>query len=367
MRSVFFTFLLLVVSATSIAAQSSTQTSQPADSSGKSAVLAEVGGKPVTSEEVEAELGVRLAQLEEQIYQLKRQRLESLIAERLLAQEAARRGVSAQTLLDAEVTAKAAPVTDNDVEDFYQTNKGQIGGVPDANLRAQIKTYLQNQLLNARREQFLQTLRVQAKVVVNLPPPSFRIKVATDGEPFRGSATAPVTIVEFSDFHCPFCGKVQTTLTQVLARYGEKVRLVYHHFPIDQLHPQARKAAEAAMCANEQGKFWAYHDQLYANGPNASPTKLKALAQAAGLDVATFESCLMSGKYQAAVQKDVEEAARLGLTSTPTFLINGRTLSGAQPLETFARTIEEELQLRSGADSKLQKSQPSANRDSTQH
>lgn len=343
LRFVLFSFLLLVASATSTSAQGSVQTSQPAGSSGKSAVLAEVNGKPVTTEDVEMALGMQLAQLEEQVYQLKRQRLESLIAERLLAQEAARRSIQVQALLDTEVTAKAVPVTDKDIEDFYQANKAQIGGSLDANLNGRIKSYLQNQRFIARREEFLQSLRSQSKVVINLMPPSSRIKLAVDGAPFRGGAQAPVTIIEFSDFHCPFCNKVQPTITQVLARYGDKVKLVYRHLPIDQLHPQARKAAEASMCANEQGRFWDYHDKLYTNGPDASPEKLKAIAQSIGLDGAAFESCLMNGKYQAAVQKEVEEGARLGISGTPTFFINGRILSGASPLEGFIRLIDEEL------------------------
>ena len=343
MKLILFSFLLLAPSAGSIWAQTPDQTSKPASPSDRKLALAEVNGKAVTSEEVESVLGAQFAQLEEQIYQLKRQRLESLIAERLLANEAARRGVSTQALLSVEVTSKAAPVTDQDVENFYQTNKAQIGGVLDVNLRARITSYLQNQRLDARREEFLQALRAQAKVVINLPPPQFRLKTSTEGAPFRGGDRAPVTIIEFSDFHCPFCVKAQTALAQVMARYGERVKLVYRHFPIDQLHPQARRAAEAASCANDQGKFWAYHDQLYAAGADASPDRLKALAQAAGLDIQAFDQCLSSGKRQQAVQKDVDEAARLGIGGTPSFIINGRWLSGAQPLESFVRVIEEEL------------------------
>jgi protein-disulfide isomerase len=343
MKFILFSYLLLALSARSTAAQTPDQTSKPAGASDKKLALAEVNGNAVTSEEVESALGAQFAQLEEQIYQLKRQQLESLIAERLLANEAARRGVSTQALLGAEITAKAAPVTDQDVENFYQTNKAQIGAVLDANLRARITSYLQNQRLEARREEFLQTLRAQAKVVINLPPPQFRLKTSTEGAPFRGRDRAPVTIIEFSDFHCPFCNKAQTALAQVMARYGDRVKLVYRNFPIDQLHPQARRAAEAAACANDQGKFWAYHDQLYAAGADASPDRLKALAQAAGLNIQAFDQCLSSGKQRQAVQKDVDEAVRLGIGGTPAFIINGRWLSGAQPLESFVRVIEEEL------------------------
>jgi protein-disulfide isomerase len=343
MTFILFSFLLLAPLNPSIGAQTPDQTSKAAGPPDRKPALAEVNGKAVTPEEVEGALGAQLAQLEEQIYQLKRQRLESLIAERLLSLEAARRGVSIEALLGVEVTAKASSVTDQDVENFYQANKAQIGGVLDVNLRARITSFLQSQRLDARREEFLRSLRSQAKVIINLPPPQFRLKASTEGAPFRGADRAPVTIIEFSDFHCPFCSKAQTALAQVMARYGDRVKLVYRHFPIDQLHPQARRASEAAACANDQGKFWTYHDQLYTAGADANPARLKALAQAAGLDVQAFDQCLSSGKHQQAVQKDVDEATRLGIGGTPAFIINGRLLSGAQPLESFVRVIEEEL------------------------
>ena len=349
MTFILFSILLLAPSASSIGAQTPDKTSKPASPSDKKSAVAEVNGKEVTSEEVEGALGARLAQLEEQIYQLKRQRLELIIAERLLASEAARRGVTTQALVDTEVTAKAASVTPEDIDKFYQANKSQIGGVLDTNLRGRITSFLQNQRLDSRREEFLQTLRSQSKVIINLPTPQFRLMASTEGAPFRGGAQAPVTIIEFSDFHCPFCSKVQTTISQVLARYGDKVKLVYRHLPIDQLHPLARRAAEAAACANEQRKFWEYHDQLYNAGADASQEKLKSLAQAAGLDVAAFESCLNAGKQQQAIQKEIEDAARIGLNATPSFLINGRFFSGAQPFEAFVRVIEEELG-RAGSD-----------------
>ena len=320
-------------------AQSTKQVPSPE----KRQTLAEVNGKEISAAEMERTLEVQLAQLEEQIYQLKRHRLEVLIAEKLLTQEAERRAISLQALLDLEINTKAGAVSEKDIEAFYQANQSQIGGQLDINLKERIRSYLQNQRANSRRDEFIQSLRATAKIEINLPLPNVRIKTGIEGAPFKGSANAPITIIEFSDFHCPFCSKVQTTLNQVLTRYGDKVKLVYRHYPIDQLHPQAYRAAEAAACANEQGKFWAYHDKLYANGPDANPDKLRSLAQSVGLDVPTFVQCLSSGKYRQAIQKDIDEALRLGINGTPAFIVNGRWLSGAQPLENFIRVIEEEL------------------------
>jgi len=309
----------------------------------KSEPLAEVDGAAITSAEVEQAIGAPLRNLEEQIYNLKRQKLEALIADRLLAREAAKRGLTVQALLDAEVTAKVGLVTEQEIETFYQANKAQLKG-EEATVREQIRSYLQNQKLAAQRQAFVQSLRTQAKIVVHLQvPPVFRADVSVDGAPFKGSATAPVTVVEFTDFHCPFCKQVQPTLDQLLTKYAGKVKLVYRDFPIDQLHPQARRAHEAARCANDQGKFWPYHDRLYATAPKGSPEDLKAYAQEVGLDLPAFEQCFNSRKYQAAVQQDEDAGVRAGVTGTPAFFINGRLLSGAQPLESFARLIDEEL------------------------
>src|SRR5262245_32490194 len=308
-----------------------------------SELLAEVEGEAITAEEVENALGAPLAKLQEEIHNLKRQNLETLIDEKLLSREALKRGISVRALLEAEVTVKVGVVTEQEIETFYQANKARLHG-EETELREQIRARLQNQKLASRREVFVQSLRSQAKVLVHLQaPPVYRWEVPLEGAPFRGPETVPVTIVEFSDFHCPYCKQVQPTLSQLLSRYGDKVKLAYRNFPIDGLHPMARKAAEAGQCANEQGKFWVYHDKLYASGPDASSEKLRALAGEVGLDLAAFELCLSTRKYQATVEKDVEDGTRLGVTGTPGFFINGRMLTGAQPLENFVRVIDEEL------------------------
>ncbi len=306
-------------------------------------VLAEIDGQAITAEEVEKSLGNSLAQLQEQIYNLKREKIESMIADKLLAKEAQRRGVSVTALLDKEITAKVGLVTEQEVDDFYQKNKARMRG-EEPSLRQQIRSYLQNQKLAARREEYIKSLESKAKIVMNLqPPPVFRAEVSANGAPFRGGAKARVTIVKFEDFECPFCKQAQPTFQQLESKYQDKIKVVHRDFPLDSIHPQARRAAEAGRCANEQGKFWTYHDKLYSVSPKLSPDDLKAAAKDVGLNVATFEQCLESGKYKAAVQKDVDEGTRLGITGTPAFYINGRVISGAQPLESFTKIIDDEL------------------------
>jgi protein-disulfide isomerase len=329
-RSIFLLFWLVVFSLAVLVAA-------------RADPLAEVDGVAITSEEVEKPLASQLSKLEEQIYNLKRQRLEGLINEKLLAKAAAKRAISVPALLDAEVTSKVGLVTEQEIEKFYQENKARLKG-EESTVRDQIRTHLQNQKLVTKREEFLRSLRSQAKVVVNLkPPPVQRVEVSVDGAPFKGAAKAPVTIVEFSDFHCPFCRQVLPTLTQLDSKYGKKIKLVFRDFPIESLHPGATKAHEAARCANEQGKFWAYHDKLFDSPPKSSPEIFKELARQVGLDTTGFDTCLDSGKYQAAITKDIEEGNRAGVTGTPAFFINGRIISGAQPVEAFARIIDDEL------------------------
>jgi protein-disulfide isomerase len=245
--------------------------------------------------------------------------------------------------LDAEVTAKVSLVNEKEIEDFYQQNKARMRG-EETEVRQKIRAFLQQQKLNARREAFVESLRSQGKVVVRLqPPPAIRVEVSTEGAPVRGAADAPVTVVEFSDFECPFCKQIHPTLKQLLERYPGKVRLAYRDFPLDSIHPQARRAAEAARCAHDQGKFWEYHDVLFTESPRFALEDLRRYGGQVGLDVAKFESCLDAGVHRAAVQRDLDEGNRLGITGTPAFFINGRTLTGAQPLEAFTRLVEQEL------------------------
>ncbi len=334
------TVFFALVSTLSLVGATAVAQTPPADKPGVAAV---VGGQTITNAELEKAIAGKLAQLEEESYKLKSQQLDMMITRQLLEKEASKRGITVKQLIDVEVSSKAGAVSDSDVEAFYQENKARLTG-SEAEARQRIRNYLESQKLILRRDAFLQQLREANKVEVYLkPPPIRRTEVNIDGAPVRGAATAPVTIVEFSDFHCPFCKQVQPTLTRVLSRYGDKVKLVFRHYPIDSLHPGARAASEAAQCAVDQGKFWQFHDRLFAGGSDSTPAALKTVAVEAGLDAAAYEKCLSSGKSKSVVEKDVEQGNALGLTGTPAFYINGRLISGAQPFEEFVRVIDQEL------------------------
>lgn len=179
------------------------------------------------------------------------------------------------------------------------------------------------------------------------------------GAPAKGAATAPVTVVEISDYHCPFCRRhFQQTQPQIYSEYVDKgrVRHVFIHYPIDQLHPEAYKSHEAASCAGEQGKFWELHAKLFET-PARSEEQIAALAFSAGLDVNALKSCMTSGKYRTAVRESVQKMQQLGVSGTPMFLV-GKTpsgsepfkaltmINGAQPFPAFKQAIDAALQTR---------------------
>lgn len=168
-----------------------------------------------------------------------------------------------------------------------------------------------------------------------------RIEVSVDDDPSIGPENAPITIVEFSDFLCPFCARAKPTIKQILENYGDKVRLVYRDFPI--LGPQSEKAAQAAECADEQGKFWQYHDKLYGNQQAVETENLKQHAERLGLNTTKFNECLDSGKMASEVEKDFQDGQSYGVSGTPAFFINGILVSGAQPYSAFEQIIEQEL------------------------
>jgi protein-disulfide isomerase len=307
------------------------------------AKVAEVDHRAILASDLQKFAGRELSVQRENLYKLEKQKLEEYISAFLLTQEAKKRGVSVEAVLNQEVNSKILPVGDDEIDVFYKSNKARIGVDLDK-VREQIRGFLRNQKIEAQKALFFESLRSKAKVVTYLkPPPVFRAQLSVAGEPFKGSEKVPVTIVKFEDFHCPFCRQVQPTFNKLLSRYDGKVRLVHKDLPLESLHPQARQAAEAARCAYEQGKFWEYHDKLYANSPKASADELKSYAKEIGLNVDSFDRCFASGKYRAIVQQDLNEGAKLGLTGTPTIFINGREISGNQPLEAFEAIIDEEL------------------------
>jgi protein-disulfide isomerase len=170
------------------------------------------------------------------------------------------------------------------------------------------------------------------------------IEATVDDDPAQGPEDAPVTIIEFSDFQCPYCARFQEeTLPQILSNYGDQVRFVYRDFPLTSLHANALNAAEASECADDQGKYWEYHDLLFQNQAALDVESLKSYAASLGLDTAAFDDCLASGKYAQEVAKDLQDGTNAGVQGTPSFFINGTPIQGAQPFAAFQAAIEAAL------------------------
>ena len=205
---------------------------------------------------------------------------------------------------------------------------------------AQIASSLSQSRLAEMKRRFLNDLRSRIGVRILLEPP--RAAVTAERGPSRGPTAAPVTIVEFADFQCPYCRNATATIKRLEEQYGDQIRLVFRHFPLP-MHKDAPKAAEAAECAKEQGQFWRFHDKLFEGQAALEIPNLKKRAGELGLNAVQFETCLDSGKGAVNWQRDRDEGQRYGVSATPTFFINGRLVAGALPYAAFSEIIEEEL------------------------
>lgn len=188
------------------------------------------------------------------------------------------------------------------------------------------------------------TAEANAQAQVEVPQNVKRYPVPVDDDPILGSKDAKITIIEFSDYQCPFCQQwQQKVLPKIRETYGDKVRIVYRDFPLYDIHPEAESAAEAADCAGEQNKYWEFHDLLFSGQMQLGAQTYTSYASALKLNADNFKKCLDEHRYQKEVKADYDFAAGLGVRSTPTFFINGLAVVGAQPFEVFQQVIDLEL------------------------
>jgi protein-disulfide isomerase len=312
--------------------------------------LATVDGAVITEEQVRKQAAVDMEKLDMQQLQLLAElgrnrhqliegNLNRLIEEKLLDAEAASRKVSREELMKTEVEGKMQQPTKADVDKFYEENRQQIP-MPKEQVAGQILEYLGEQRSRAAYDSFITTLKDKYKVQTFLEP--LRTTVEVKDHPSKGSAQAPVTIVEFSDFECPYCSKLTATLQEVEKNYGDKVRIVFRQFPLAN-HPNAPKAAEASLCANDQSQFWAMHDLLFQEPKQLEIDAIKAKAVSLKLDADKFNGCLDSGRYAERVKADRREGATVGVSGTPAMFINGRFISGAVPYADLAKILDDEI------------------------
>jgi protein-disulfide isomerase len=299
------------------------------------AVVATVGDHKISEKELDTAIKPQMEQLQKKIadvtLDLKRKALESMTEEYLVQQAADHDKLSVPDYLKKEYSGKNG-VTDAEAKAFYDKNKGQ-GTPPFDQLKPKILEMMNRQAL-------LERLHKNQPVKILLEAP--RVVVDSSGHPALGAKDAPVTIVEFTDFQCPYCKATQGTLKQLHDKYGDKIRLVHMDYPLP-FHSHSLDAAKGARCANEQGKFWPFHDALFADQSKLAPADLKATAKTLGMNTTKFDTCFDSAKYDSQIKADQAAGEKVGVDGTPAFFIDGRALTGAQPAPKFEELIDDEL------------------------
>ncbi len=302
--------------------------------------VATVAGQPIYEHDLMSVAGPNLLELRNQEYKLKSDALNKLIRQKLLEIEAKKKGLTTDALLKQEVDSKIVEPSDDEAKGYYLAVKSQTT-LPFDDVKAQIKQLMRTAEIQQAREMYADSLRQKAEVSILLLPPSSQ--VSYDPARVQGNPDAPITIVEFANYQCPFCARVEPALKGVLAEYKGKIKLAYMDFPLEPIHPRAAMAAEASRCALEQGKYWEMHDAMLADQSKLDEASLIKTAAALGLKQDVFETCLKSHKYRDAVQRDIQAGAQAGVNATPAFFVNGEFLNGVQSQADFAKVIDRQL------------------------
>lgn len=303
-----------------------------------SQVVARVSGTDLTLVDLEQKEGGKLLQAEYQYYLNERKALEDLIDTRLLADEARKRNISLDQLLDTEVYKGVKDPTEDQLEVYYE---GLDTQQPYQAVREDVLQHIRELRRTKARAAFVENLRKEAKINILLMPPSANVEIAKAYS--SGSLNAPVVLVEFADYECPYCQKVNPQIQQLKKEYGDNLTVIYKDFPLP-MHHGSEKAAEASRCAGEQGKFWEYHDVLFYSRL-IDVDALKEHARVLNLDGDRFDTCLDSGKQASAVKQDLDEAKSLGLTGTPSFFVNGHFFSGVVDYAALKDIVNQQLNL----------------------
>jgi protein-disulfide isomerase len=297
--------------------------------------VAVVNGESLTASQLEQSQS-NLLQARYKYYEAERKALDDFVDEKLLEMEAHRRSLTTEQLLQQEVLSHVKDPTEDQLQVYYE---GLGTDQPYEAVRQKVLDSIREIRTNKYRAAYVLTLREQADIRILLAPP--QTEVAVNNDPLLGSADAPVLLVEFADYECPYCQKVHADVKRLQAEYGGRLAVVYKDFPLP-MHSHAQKAAEAARCAGVQNRYWDYHDQLFTNKQLEVP-QLKGLARTLKLDGASFDQCLDSGAQATVVAKDKAQGLALGLTGTPSFFVNGHFFSGAVDYYTLRASVEQQL------------------------
>lgn len=303
-------------------------------------VVASVNGEKITLAELDKTLGSTTYQIKKQLYDARFRALDEVISNKLLEKEAKKKGKTVAEL-KKDIVKSIQGVKEEDVNRFFDMTKQRN---PDVS-KDDIRNYLKERQKMIEERKFVESLKTTAKIkkfITNIEPEMPRLDISADDDPFTGPANAKVTIVEFTDFECPFCARGHVTMKRILEEYKGKVKYVLRDFPLS-FHKNAMGAHMAANCANDQKKYWEYTELLWKDRTKLGIPDLKKYAKSLGLDTKKFNDCLDSQKYKAEVEKDLEDGKTYGVRGTPAAFINGLMISGARPFEDFKEVIDKEL------------------------
>ena len=297
-----------------------------------------IGETTITYQALEQHAKGPLIKLEQERYEILRAGLTELIGDQLVAL-----GAEAKDQTPEQFLADKVEATQPDsalIQKVYNSNEKNFADTPIDEAVHGVSEYLVGQSKQSRYKEVLAALEEQYPPRVSLRPPV--LEIGTGGRPSLGYASAPITLIEFSDYECHYCKTAERVIHEVLESYGDKVHFVYRDYPLD-FHANARPASQAARCAEQQGRFWAYHKKLMAS-EDLHEEQYQAIADEVGLDRAKFDACLTSNDFSEAIDRDIADGEAVGVSGTPAFFINGRMISGAQPFARFKELIDQELE-----------------------
>lgn len=308
----------------------------PVCGAGSAAVL-DINGARLTLADLQEQNPSLLFPAQNAYYDAQRKAIDAFVDQYLLEKQAKAEGLTVDQLLDKHVKSTIAKDPSEEALRVYY--EGLDSNQPYEAVRSQIIDALHQRRIARAKAAYLQTLHEQAKVEVLLTAP--RAEISLKNADYRGPQTAPVVVVEYADYECPYCQQAQPVLDKIEATYKGQIAFVFKDMPLP-MHSHAEKAAEASRCAEAQGKYWEYHDRLFAG----KQLDVAALKQAAGdlkLDTAAFDKCLDSGSTVAGIQSSAQEAQALGVQGTPTLFINGHYYGGALSFTNLQAAIDKEL------------------------
>ena len=314
------------------------------DGADGSAIALIIDGREVTVAEIhdymkDQFLEEFLEQPEDRQFEMREGAARDLLQSHVIEAEAKKRGLTEEELFD-EIASAVDDPTEEEIAVWYAKNQSRLRGAPFDDVKAQIKNHLGRERRAAALDDYLEAKLDALSWRLMLSPPRHELEAT---RLTRGSPEAPVTIMTFSDYQCPFCIRAEPVLTEVLSRYPDQVRVVHRHFPLDSIHPFARPAAEAAMCADEQGQFLAFHDAIFGKGGKLASGSLAQIGVDLGLDVASLNQCIEERRFKDFVEADFKAGQEAGVTGTPAFFINGISLKGARDADELSRYVDMEL------------------------